>query len=361
MRSRNWLITINYKSIPAPNSHDEIAKKINDDFNKITYLFLQLEKGKSEVYHHHIILCLENPITFESIKKKFPRGHIELLKRNLKVAVDYLKKSKPIFHPFEQGKLPNQGERTDWHEIINLLKDGNTPYQIRDLFPSNYGRYRNAIHQIYQEILDEEWDGKRIHKEVVYIYGQPGTGKTRSILDKYGDKNVYRITDYSHPFDLYRGQDIIVFEEFRSSLKIEQMLNYLDIYSIRLPARYNNRVATYTKVYIVTNISLVEQYFNTIKNHPDTYRAFLRRINRAEYYIWKHKSKEVHIETFNDLGLNLYYHMNLHNKKWKNDDEKIVTLEWLDPKLFDKDYLKLAYNLNLIQFGQFTIENFLED
>ncbi len=32
-----------------------------------------------------------------------------------------------------------------------------------------------------------------------------------------------------------KGQDVIVFEEFRSSLKIQDMLNYLDGYPCELP------------------------------------------------------------------------------------------------------------------------------
>ena len=27
------------------------------------------------------------------------------------------------------------------------------------------------------------------------------------------------LTDYTHPFDGYKGQDVIIFEEFRSDLK----------------------------------------------------------------------------------------------------------------------------------------------
>ena len=55
--------------------------------------------------------------------------------------------------------------------------------------------------------------------EVTYIFGKTGGGKTRSVMDKYGYANCYRVTDYKHPFDTYDGQDVIIFEEFRSGLK----------------------------------------------------------------------------------------------------------------------------------------------
>ena len=43
-----------------------------------------------------------------------------------------------------------------------------------------------------------------------------------------------KVTDYIHPFDTYKGQDILIFEEFHSNLKIQDMLNYLDGYPLDL-------------------------------------------------------------------------------------------------------------------------------
>ena len=79
-------------------------------------------------------------------------------------------------------------------------------------------------------------------------------------MEQYGYSNVFRVTDYEHPFDGYKGQDVIVFEEFRSSLRIGDMLNYLDGYPVELRCRYSNKQACFTKVYIISNISLRDQY-----------------------------------------------------------------------------------------------------
>ena len=77
-----------------------------------------------------------------------------------------------------------------------------------------------------------------------------------------------------------------MFEEFRSSLPIGDMLNYLDIYPVMLPARYSNKVATYNRVYIVSNWSLEQQYGNvkSDKEQLPTYNAFLRRIHKVVIY-----------------------------------------------------------------------------
>ena len=106
-------------------------------------------------------------------------------------------------------------------------------------------------------------------------------------MEMYGYRNVYRVTDYSHPFDGYMGQDVILFEEFRSSIKLGDMLKYLDGYPVVLPCRYANKQACFTKVYIVTNVPLSKQYTGSQVDCMEDYKAFLRRIHRVKHYTSK--------------------------------------------------------------------------
>ena len=75
-----------------------------------------------------------------------------------------------------------------------------------------------------------------------------------------------------------------MFDEFRSSLMIGDMLDYLDGYPLALPARYANRQACYTTVYLISNIGLSAQYRNLQENEPATWKAFLRRIHHVIEY-----------------------------------------------------------------------------
>ena len=77
---------------------------------------------------------------------------------------------------------------------------------------------------------------------------------------------------------------MLCFDEYRSSLLIGDMLNYLDGYPISLPARYANRVACYETVYIISNIDLKQQYPVVQREEPATWRAFLRRIHKVIEY-----------------------------------------------------------------------------
>lgn len=85
-------------------------------------------------------------------------------------------------------------------------------------------------------------------------------------------------------FDSYSGQDVLVFEEFNSQIPIEDMLNFLDVYPLNLPARYNDKTACYTMVYITSNLPLTAQYPEVQQYRPETWRAFLRRITRVVEY-----------------------------------------------------------------------------
>lgn len=113
------------------------------------------------------------------------------------------------------------------------------------------------------------------------LLGATEAGETRYALNKHGYRDVYRVTDYKHPFDLYKGENVLCFDEFRSQFPISDMLNYLDGYPMTLPCRYNNKQACYNIVYIISNVPLEEQYPIFQLNQPATWQAFLRRIHHV--------------------------------------------------------------------------------
>ena len=84
-------------------------------------------------------------------------------------------------------------------------------------------------------------------------------------------------------------------DEFRSSFKISEILDYLDGQPIRIRGRHYNRVACYDTVYIVSNLSLKEQYTNIQQSEPKTWAAFCRRITAVYDF---DKSKNIPVNKF---------------------------------------------------------------
>lgn len=187
-----------------------------------------------------------------------------------------------MFGNGEIDTAEEKGKRNDLAEIIQLIEDGATDNEIRKAYPSQYLRYANSIARTRQVIMEAKFEKTFRVLTVTYIYGSTGKGKTRHVMEKYGYENVYRVTNYDHPFDMYKGQKVIIFEEFRSSQKIEQMLNFLDGYPITLPARYGDKIACFDTVYIISNIPLSSQFVRMQSEQPETFQAFLRRI----HFVW---------------------------------------------------------------------------
>ncbi len=296
-QSRKWQITIN-NPIEKGYTHEKI-KQIIEEIKPIVYWCMSDEIGENETFHTHLYIACSSGVRFSTIKNKFDGGHFEMAQGTSQQNRDYIfkqgekwgkdkKKETNLKDSHEeQGELPLErpGTRNDLNDLYDMIRDNMTNAEIIRLHPQ-YMFQIDRIERARQTIKEEEFSNTYRQLEVVYIHGPTGTGKTRSVMEVFGYSNVYRVTDYEHPFDSYKQQDVVIFEEFRSSLKIADMLNYLDGYPLELPARYANKVACYTKVYIITNIPLERQYKTVQDDAPETWAAFKRRIpnNNIVYF-----------------------------------------------------------------------------
>ena len=289
--TRKFQLTFN-----NPQTHGythERIRSILEQFPGLDYWCMCDETGEQGTYHTHLYMASRNGIEYETIHRRFYGVHVEGAKGTHRENRDYIRKEGKWLedakhetnHPetFEEwGELPpDKGKsETQAERIMQLVKDGKTNAEILTELPTAYNRL-NYIEQARQTLLEARYRDTWRELHTVYIWGETGAGKTRSIMEQHGYSKVYRVTDYAHPFDNYKGQEVILFEEFRSSLPLSAMLNYLDGYPVELPCRYANKVACYTKVYLVSNIPLHEQYRNIQKDEPESWNAFNRRIHEV--------------------------------------------------------------------------------
>lgn len=291
--ARSYLLTINNYE----KSDDELMNYIKDLTKSLKYAIFQREIGdKKSTEHIQLYIEFTRGTEFTYIKKWFPKAHIEARKGSREQARNYCMKDetrKEGHEPVEIGdwKPDQQGKRTDITIVLDMLENGATLDEIRQQYTTTYFRYMNKLKQYQQELLVEENKNKFRNLTVNYVFGTTGVGKTRSIMEYFGYDNVYRITDYKNPWELYNSQQVVMFEEFRSSLPIEQMLNYLDGYPLQLPARYTNKYACFTQVFIVSNWRFAQQYQFVQQDYPETYDAFKRRIHGI-FNIYDDKSLE---------------------------------------------------------------------
>ena len=296
-QSRKWHLVINNPQDCGLTQEAiaEIAKQFFPD-----YFCMANEISETGTPHTHLFILSSSPIRFTTLKNRYPTAHIEKVIGSAMDNKDYITKSGKWADSvkaetsvegsfYEWGNIPTEKEEKSpkMFQLIESIRAGMSVMDIINDNPALAFRIKD-IEILRQTVLAEKYASENRQLKVSYIYGASGTGKTSGILEKHGVSNVCRITNYRKGqgvfFDGYSGQEVLVFEEYNSQIPIEEMLNYLDIYPLNLPARYSDKVACFTAAYITSNISLHFQHKEIQTNRPETWRAFLRRIHKVVEY-----------------------------------------------------------------------------
>lgn len=295
-KAYKWLITINNPDDKGI-AFEDLPKIIDSKWKKVIYYCYCKEIGnETHTPHFHIFLYTQNQIHGSSVSKAFKNAHVDLCRGTCQENRDYIYKTGKWENDpkedtriegmqYESGECPEEkpGKRTDLDELRKLILEGKTNGEIYEI-NSAYQRFANTIDKIRLDLLTDKWGDKWRQIEVTYICGHTGTGKTRGVLEEYGYRNVCRIKRDDYAFSNYTSEDVLMFEEFRNTFKLQDMLDYLDGYPTTGRAMHGFRQLAYTKVFICSNWQLEEQYQDIQEKHPLDWQAFLRRINKIVIY-----------------------------------------------------------------------------
>lgn len=286
---RKWNITIN-NPLDYGFTHQKIKDCI-ESLKSIKYWAMCDEMGST--LHTHIIIYRNGQILFQTLKKLFPPAHIEKMMGTVVENREYLmkdgkwkgtdKEETKLVNTFEEfGTVPEerQGQRNDLTALYDMIKEGKSNYEILEDNP-NYMMQLEKVERCREILRYEQFKNIVREMHVEYWFGDPGSGKTSGVYKLYGgyDK-VYRVTDNRNPWDGYKGQDVILFDDFRAcDFDINILLKWLDIYPLELPCRYNNKQACFTHIYFTSNISFDQLYRTVQSEDVSTWNAFCRRFN----------------------------------------------------------------------------------
>lgn len=278
-RLRNYVFTWNnwQKDFKDKDEVIEYFEKVSH----LTYLVVGFETGESGTPHLQGLISFSIGKRFTFMRKLLKNNHIEMLKGTKRQARDYCIKDGDYF---EIGELVEERSRTDLKEFYEAITNGSDDYDLMIDFPTQFMRYHNMINTIRQTLLAKKYSNEnRPNLKVIYIHGIAGSGKTRFLHDLYEHKEIYRVTDYKHPFDAYKGENVLVLDEFNGQFDITQFNNITDIYPYRLPARYNDKVAAYQVVYIISNFDFKDLAMIKFGSRELT-KAAIRRIGIFEEF-----------------------------------------------------------------------------
>lgn len=145
----------------------------------------------------------------------------------------------------EFGSMPRQGERTDWKQAYNQVKEGQPLENIIEAQPQLIPCI-NHLEKLKCRFL------KPLHREVevIVLWGDAGTGKSRWAYDHYPDI-------YSKPpskwWDGYTGQKTILLDDYYGYLPYSELLNVLDRYPYHAEVKGGYVWAQWTTVIITSN------------------------------------------------------------------------------------------------------------
>lgn len=282
-QARDWCFTVN-NPVQSEQEFLTYLKTLPD----LRYVVFQREKApETGTEHYQGYFEFTQQKWFTTIKKYLSEkaigvaAHIEARRGKRTQARTYCMDEETRISPqyYEYGEFIEDGERTDLTDIMHDIENNMSFYDLSKKHGDRFIRVMKWAKEFRQAHLENKY--KRIFRDmkVYYIYGSAGCGKTSYVFNKHGYDDVYRTTNYEFGWiDDYNGEKILFLDEFRSSFKISEILDYLDGQPIRIRGRHYNRVACYDTVYIVSNLSLKEQYTNIQQSEPKTWAAFLRRI-----------------------------------------------------------------------------------
>lgn len=291
-RSYAWMIMITYlnqdeirrtqaEGIGVVRAHKDALARVVDLMGRYDAGVWQVESGEDTgLVHIQLFLQNRNQIRFSTLRNLLGNAHIESMYSKPRNCVDYVTKTESrIAGPFCWGEIKlkeNQGARNDLEKYYNLIRSGWSPNDVVRKYP-HAARYINALH-IFVEIREQDDMTSFVDRDVYYLYGAPGVGKTRLMYELYSPREMFRVTDYDHPFDNYQGQRVLVLDEFDSNrMRIDTALSILDKYPAELNARYRNKHAKYQEVWVISNKPIQSQYSWLGNSSDGRWQAFRRR------------------------------------------------------------------------------------
>lgn len=218
IRSMGWCFT-------------SFSEKIIFDETKVQYLIYGNEicptTGRK---HKQGFIYFKNPTGLTGVKKVVgSTAHCEIRSKNStnSQAINYCKKDGDFV---EYGKAPNDNGVTNLKKKLDecgsLINFVNEETEL-------YCKYRNGIIDYYK-MNTEPFSGER---EVIWIYGPSGIGKSRLARMICSDNFV----NHCNGFWDYLGEEEVIYDDFRASdMKLNELLKITDRYKVRVNVKGNN-------------------------------------------------------------------------------------------------------------------------
>lgn len=275
-RARSWFIT----------SFEELEPT---HFDKATYecwcLDTTKEEKGSKIHLHHLIY-FKNAISFNTIKKIYPKAHIEKPK-NVNDCIGYI--------------LNNvNGRKYDIHELgtkpvdtrfasVKDLKDLTNPDDL------DWKQFKTwmAIHNEDEIDLDDF----RKEVKVYYIEGPSGAGKTEKAKEIIRNSGYHKLSLAKCENGFWNGvgsnRDVCLYDDFRDShMKASEFVNFIDYNRHRMNIKGSSCMNDY-KLIIITSVQSLDDIYKSCYGEPR--KQWERRVERIKL---NNENDEIDLDAF---------------------------------------------------------------
>jgi hypothetical protein len=164
----------------------------------------------------------------------------------------------------EVGTLPVQGKRSDLQDFREAIVSGKRGRDLSMDFlevKAKYPKLEALLSSEEDEQVARQMYRDGLEPEVTVLIGAPGVGKTRYAFDKHGDENIYVMPcgdgcAKSVWWDNYRGQDVIILDDFEGQIQYRYLLRLLDRYPFQMQIKGGYCWRRCTKIYITSNVDI---------------------------------------------------------------------------------------------------------
>lgn len=299
-KSRAWCFTAN-----LPNAGLDcvpITKPVEDE--RVRYQCWQYEAAPTTgQVHIQGYLYLHNTGTFHQVLGLLidwcgVHPHLEAAKGNSEQNKVYCSKLDdpdgkgcriPGTKFYEFGDFPNQGKRSDLTDFYEAVESngGRLNKVIVERYTSQAVMYSKRAKEVAEEVKNSEWIEqveKRRKLRVVLYYGDPGVGKShsaREYITRYLGDVPYFTASWNKPgeaFYNYKGQKVVILDDFYDQLSPAQLKTALDVYSTDARVIYKGNVPFIPEWIFITSNHAIEDWWGGHVKRIDL-EAIIRRIH----------------------------------------------------------------------------------
>lgn len=263
----------------------------------VDYYIYGKEKGESGTPHLQGYVEFKSGMRFDTLAKRLPGVHWTKVDGSAKQNIAYCSKGVQSKEEWEEhgtdgphyglsaeiytfGKPKEQGKRVDIKDAMKDIENGMDEMSFIETHTDVACRYNRTMDR-YRLLCEKKRSRGYNKKEVIVLWGDSGTGKTRKAVEENPDAFILRETSTGYWWDGYDGEEVVIIEEFLGQVPLCQLLGWLDGYSCQVAVKGGTKLLMAKKIIFTSNVDPMDWYKGVDERRRE---AFRRRIDSSFFF-----------------------------------------------------------------------------